>query len=193
MFEALERLLASRPLHEVQVIELIHESGISRASFYHYFASKNDVFAALLARLVDQVYDSTSPWIADSAHRPMLTSLRDSIELWVTHGPVVAAAVENVHADPQIGEAWDALVALFTGAIAKQIRRERRRGAAPGGVAAETMAALLVAGTERTLYAVMREFDPALDSVESALDAISAMWLATVYGDPARPAGSDGG
>jgi TetR/AcrR family transcriptional regulator, ethionamide resistance regulator len=187
VFAATERLLATTPLHELNVMEIIRASEISRASFYHYFASKYDVVAALLDQVIEEIYDSTEPWVADDAHQPMLTGLRNSVELWLQHGDVVAAAIENMHAEPHLREVWEALIDTFTQLIAKQIRRERRRKAAPAGAPAETIAAMLVLGTERTLYAAVRGYDPTLVTAEKAFDAISTFWLAAVYGDPHRP------
>src|SRR5881296_1292057 len=54
ILETAERLLAERPLHEVSVDDLARGAGISRPTFYFYFASKEAVLLTLMDRLVEQ-------------------------------------------------------------------------------------------------------------------------------------------
>src|SRR5213078_5343648 len=49
-----ERLLEERPLHEISVDDLARGAGISRPTFYFYFASKEAVLLTLLDRMVDE-------------------------------------------------------------------------------------------------------------------------------------------
>ena len=49
-----ERLLEERPLHEISVDDLARGAGISRPTFYFYFASKDAVLLTLLDRVVDE-------------------------------------------------------------------------------------------------------------------------------------------
>jgi AcrR family transcriptional regulator len=50
-----ERLLAERPLTDISVDDLAKGAGISRPTFYFYFASKDAVLMTLLDRVVQEV------------------------------------------------------------------------------------------------------------------------------------------
>src|SRR4051794_20816602 len=58
IFAATERLLATVPLHDVTVADIIREAGVSRATFYFYFSSKFAVVAALLASVMNEIFES---------------------------------------------------------------------------------------------------------------------------------------
>ncbi len=51
-----------RSLDELAVEDVLQEAGVSRASFYFYFESKNAIVAALLERIVDKVHAASLPW-----------------------------------------------------------------------------------------------------------------------------------
>src|SRR3954451_22752217 len=64
IFAATEALLGETTLQDLTVAQIIGRAGISRANFYHYFGSKFDVLAALVARLLDEAYQPDQPWSA---------------------------------------------------------------------------------------------------------------------------------
>src|SRR5215210_129378 len=49
---AFEDLLQDRPLHEIAIDDIARGAGISRPTFYFYFASKEAVLLSLLDRMV---------------------------------------------------------------------------------------------------------------------------------------------
>src|SRR5215210_7350847 len=63
IFAATERLLADVPLHELSVMQIIGEAGISRATFYFYFSSKFAVLGGLLAIVMDEIFASARPFV----------------------------------------------------------------------------------------------------------------------------------
>lgn len=185
IFTATERLLDERPLHDITVAQIIDAAGLSRASFYHYFASKYDVVVALLKRVFDEAYDDAQPWrepVGKSRARSMGASLRGTMQMWSGHGAVIRAAVENMHAVPELATAWQAMLEQFVGSIADQINYERERGAAPPGAPADMIATMLVCGAERAFYVGSHGLDPRLPDAQHAVDAIVAMTFAAIYG-----------
>src|SRR3954447_4189877 len=54
ILQTFERLLEERALHEISVDDLARGAGISRPTFYFYFASKEAVLLTLMDRLVEQ-------------------------------------------------------------------------------------------------------------------------------------------
>src|SRR6476469_5123050 len=54
ILETLERLLGERSLHEISVDDVARGAGISRPTFYFYFASKEAVLLSLFERMVGE-------------------------------------------------------------------------------------------------------------------------------------------
>src|SRR5947209_215272 len=54
ILQTAERLLGERPLRDISVDDLARGAGISRPTFYFYFASKEAVLLALMDGLVEE-------------------------------------------------------------------------------------------------------------------------------------------
>ncbi|WP_354698897.1 TetR/AcrR family transcriptional regulator [Paraconexibacter sp. AEG42_29] len=194
IFEATEQLLADERLHDLSVAQIIKAAGLSRASFYHYFSSKFEVVAALMARIWDEIYSDThteleGPW--EDPGDALRSSLRTGMEGWFAHKAVIHAVLENQHAVPALAEAWSALSGRFAAALAEQIRREREAGRAQAGPSAlppETIATMLVCGAERIFYVGSTGTDSRMRTHDQRLDAIVTIALAAIYGSPTGPA-----
>ena len=185
IFEATERLLQERPLHELTVAQIIAAAGISRGNFYHYFASKHDVLVALVQQIFEEVYGESQPWnepLGKSRDRTMAASVARSIDMWTSHGAVIRATVENMHAVPALATVWQTMLQRFVVTIADQIRYERDRGVAPAGAPPEMIATMLLCGAERSYYVGSFGLDDRLPSPQSAVDALVALTKAATYG-----------
>jgi AcrR family transcriptional regulator len=102
--------------------------------------------------------------------------------MWAERGAVSCAAIENIFSVPQVTAAWLAMRERFIGAVSEQVTHERAQGRAPAGPAAETLAAVLVSGVERTFYVGARGFDPALVSGGARFEAFTELTFAAIYG-----------
>lgn len=154
---------AEKQLREVgpdamTVESIANAAGINRASLYFYFRSKNDVLAALVERVVNEMVSgvATSDRIPDAA-RPegaaaaISEAIRRTALLWKTHGAVLRAAVDLAPSVEVIAELWnDARTQIAESAaaiIASQAGRDPElEGRLPEAVRA------LVAMTEREFY-----------------------------------------
>ncbi len=186
---ATESALATTPLHNLNVAQLIREAGVSRATFYSYFESKYDVVAALLARVMDQMYEFLGPL----AHREegstredaLRQTLTTSIALWREHAAVFRATHENWHAVPELRAMWLALVERFTDAVADVLVREAEPGSAIAVTARHRAAAVLWA-TERLIYVAISEADDDLVDDEQFVETLLALWVGTLFADTRR-------
>ncbi|WAJ43322.1 TetR/AcrR family transcriptional regulator [Mycobacterium sp. Aquia_216] len=182
----MERLLADQPLHEVSVEKILQASGVSRAAFYYYFSSKYDVVASLAETVLDEIYHLLDAWTdSDGEPSPALLQrgLRSGVDLWTTHGPLLAAMIENMHAADGLKESWVGFLDRFTQAVAAKIEGDRRNGTAPRGLPADAVAGVLVWSAERLLYLGLRGLDPAVPTVEAAGNALIVLWTAAIYGE----------
>src|SRR5262249_29684216 len=58
ILESTERLMQERPFHEISTDAIAAGAGITRPTFYFYFASKDAVLLALLDDLTRRVHDT---------------------------------------------------------------------------------------------------------------------------------------
>lgn len=54
-------MFAEKPYDDVFVEDIVMRAGVSRALFYHYFASKRDLYVAIFKRASDRLLARTSP------------------------------------------------------------------------------------------------------------------------------------
>lgn len=190
VFAATEKLLATTPLHEISVAQIIAEAELSRASFYHYFSSKHDVVTSLMTKIFRDMFVEThtrleSEW-TDPAEA-LRSSLRPAMESWFEHRAVISAVLENQHAVPDLAKVWSAVSEPFRAVLAAQIAQQRAIGRAPEGLPAEVIAAMMVSAAERIFYVGSTGTDPRLRTASHRLDATVAICLAAIYGDPRGP------
>ena len=180
VFEATEKLMESMPFADITVAKILKESGISRANFYHYFASKFDVLAALTAKILGDAYAVAGPWQAPTGRdraRSLDASLRETMDAWASHGTVMCAAIEWMHEVPEVAAAWSQMREQFVTAIAEQIRHE-----AAGDRHPDVTATVLVRGLERAFYVSHRGLDRRLPALASTVASLARITHDAIYG-----------
>ncbi len=174
-----EKLLAVKSFRELTVAEIISRTPYARSSFYHYFAGKDDVLVALAGSVYARALRDPSAWAArlGAEHDPDADSWGEVIQLWSRHGAVLGAVIEEMHAATGVAALWQAAADQVIAAVADQIRRRRSTRGSVEYPPADTMAAVLVCGIERTLYVVSRGLEPRFPTPGTAIEALD--WLAT--------------
>lgn len=186
---ATERLLERIPVHDMTVADIIGEAGVSRATFYFYFSSKFAVLNALLAQVMEEIYQVSQPYLNRDAGEPPATALRRGLEaatgVWSQHRAVLRATAQSWHAVPELQDLWLGVFERFTEAFAQEIDRERAAGIAPAGPDSRQLAACLLHGTERCLYIAGLRVDKNLPDEEAIVGALLALWQGSIYGPAA--------
>lgn len=183
-----ERLLGERPLQAISVDDLASGAGISRPTFYFYFASKEAVLLALMDRLVEQARSGVA--LADLAGDPesvLREGLRAIHETFAEHRAVTLAGIAARATSPAARELWERVMEGFVQESAAAIEAERTRGAAPPGPPARDLAVALNLMNERVLAASLQEEGPSL-SPAVLLDTLVEVWLRSIYGADGPPA-----
>ncbi len=183
-----EQLLEQRPLADISVDDLARGAGISRSTFYFYFASKEAVVLALLDRVVAEARAARTAALAGAtgardAWRAALVTVRDTFR---DHRALTAAATELLAASPEVQSLWSAVMEDFVTETAAAIEAERARGAAPPGPAARDLAVALNWMNERVIQVSVSGRGPGL-AEDDVLDVLLTVWLRTIYGTDAVP------
>ncbi|MGK5740117.1 TetR/AcrR family transcriptional regulator [Micromonospora sp. URMC 103] len=186
ILDALRELLRERTFDTLSVAEIIAAAGISRASFYFYFAGKQAALAELVRRAVSAGHEAAQPWVqATAGPRETLRAGVDAgAGLWLANAPVLRAIVESWASDPQLRELWLAQMATFTEAAITRIEADRRADPAVAarleGVDVPALAASLTWTGER-LYYLAASGVPPFDDRTVLVETLTHLWVSALY------------
>jgi TetR/AcrR family transcriptional regulator, ethionamide resistance regulator len=188
IFAATERLLAHTSARDLSVGKILEEAGIARGSFYHYFESKWDVVLKLARTVMEAIYARIAPFVqpeADDPREGLRRSIAEGCRLWSEHRAVVRVITEHWREVPELRTMWLEAMNQFVDGISATIERERERGRIAPGVDSRQLATVLMWSTAQSLYiAGLHEVDDLPDEA-AAQDGVTALWMGTLYGQPA--------
>jgi TetR/AcrR family transcriptional regulator, ethionamide resistance regulator len=182
ILQTAERLLSERSLHEISVDDLARGAGISRPTFYFYFASKEAVLLTLLDGLVEEARQGVAlAMLASDPPRVLRQGLQAIHETFLDHRSVTLAVVAARAGSVEVRELWARVMETFVQETSAAIESERARGAAPPGVPARDLAIALNWMNERVLHASFEGDGPAIGQA-TILDTLVEVWLRSIYG-----------
>ncbi|HEV2775905.1 MAG TPA: TetR/AcrR family transcriptional regulator [Solirubrobacteraceae bacterium] len=183
VLSAMEALLAEgMPYAALSVERIATRAGISRTAFYFYFADKRELLMRLASELSDEFYREADAWWsgAGDGSAQLTAAVGKIAALYRGHSPLVCAIVEVSAYDEVVGPFWRALVERFVDASARRIAAEIEAGHADAVLAPHAIAFSLVWMTERALYQMLTQDDPACG--DDLVRALARIWTSTVYG-----------
>ena len=184
VLEAFERLLEQRPLHAFSVDDVARGAGISRPTFYFYFASKEAVLVSLLERMLAQAAadrDASLAELAEDDPARWRHAVAAFYDIFRDHRAVTLASADARATSEQVRALWSRTVEGWVEETAAAITTERARGAAPEGVPARALAISLLQMNERVLHATFAGHEPAV-AEDEVLDVLLTVWMSAVYG-----------
>ena len=185
-----EELLQERSLHEISIDDIARGAGISRPTFYFYFASKEAVLLSLLERMLA----AASATRGDTLHRlpeDPPARLRESLtayyDVFRAHRAVTLAGADAAASSAEVRDVWGHIMEAWVQETAAAIESERARGAAPPGVPARDLAISLLLMNERVFHTAFAGHPPAVGE-DDVVDVLVSVWLSAIYGttDPPR-------
>lgn len=184
ILDTAERLLDEKSFAEITIDDLARGAGLSRPTFYFYFASKQAVLLALLDEVAHEAARRSSHVFDDLAQDPA-RSWRSAIEAFAdtfaAHRGVSVAAAAARATEPELAAQWTTLTKGWIAATAAAIQSERDRGASSAGPSPENLATALNLLNERMIVASLS--DPALPgAAEATVETLLHIWLSSIYG-----------
>jgi AcrR family transcriptional regulator len=187
ILDATERLLAGRRFESLSVADILDAAGVSRGSFYFYFANKHAVLAELVRRAVGSAHEAAGTWAGDESGAPgaaLRRGTREGSRLWREHAPVLRAIVENWQSDPALAALWTEVMDGFTVVAAERIAADRAAGLAPDrDDDPQVLASVLCWMSERAWYLAAIGHSGFTGEARLA-DALTEVWQAAIYGTP---------
>lgn len=184
ILDAAESLLATRGYADMTVADIAEAAGITRGALYFYFASKQDVLTALVARTVQALQEKSGAALVDTApiDEVINTALGRTVQLWREHGLVMRAAVDLSSTVPEIDHLWTGTADVFAEAITAVLSR----GGVPTGDGPGDASALgraLCWMIERSFYQASKN---SFDDLDDAAKTCQAVWIrmASIASEP---------
>ncbi len=172
------KLLARRPFGEVTIGEIASAAGVSRSSFYFYFADKTQLLLVLYSGVLEQMSAELERWFEDPdrhAEPWSETSVRAAVTVALRNSNVVVAALDSRGAHREIDEALSAFFDRAVGRCTLLIERERAAGLArTDGPSAHAIARALMHMTLHSIHELLRDGDSA--EAEALVDTLTVLW-----------------
>lgn len=143
ILDTARRLLADKPAERITIDDLVSGAGISRPTFYFYFASKQAVFEALLDPVAGAFIAVADGFLDNPPDRGELrASLGQLAAVWQEHGPIMRVMMDD-SAVGALRECRDRMIGRLVANATTRIERDRVSGLAPAGPPADVTAAVL--------------------------------------------------
>jgi AcrR family transcriptional regulator len=185
ILETAERLLEQHPLADISVDDLAKGAGISRPTFYFYFASKDAVLLTLLERVIAEA-DAALKRLIEGRPEDRSLLWRNGInvffETFGAHRSVCAAAVASKTTGTEAQELWSTSMQRWIDHIAGVIEAERASGAAPVTLPAHELSTALNLLNESVMTASFAGHQPSLPD-DRVLDNLVHIWTTSIYGE----------
>lgn len=181
-------MLEQRPFSDISVDDLAKGAGLSRPTFYFYFASKDAVLVRLFGRAIrasgaqQQQQSDTATEHPQQAWHDGIYAFFDSLR---PHRAVVLAGLSAMTTNSELREMWSTYMTGWIDYTAALITKERARGAAPDSIPAHDLATALNLMNERVVFAAQGSQKPTLPE-DAALEALAHIWITSIYGEAPR-------
>lgn len=186
ILDAMARLLDTGQLHQFSVENISQEAGVSRPTFYSYFASKLEIVLELYEVAAAEMYSAITPiWNRPADQAPpdaIREGLRAMVAAWVPRRAVFQASFELRYVDSDMMAATQRTIAYFADAIGAQLDTDRAAGIAPPGPPTGPLVTMLLWSSEHAVYIAGRGLSEDLPDEHAATLPLETMWLGALYG-----------
>lgn len=178
------RLIQQRSFADISVDDLARGAGISRPTFYFYFASKEAVLLSLMDPLIkraDTGFDNAMDSMPTEPHEAIRRGIEIFFSSFGSHPATARAGAEAANSSPEFRAIWAALMQKWIGLTAALINLERERGAAPETLPALDLATSLNLMNEKMMMATLADDRPSVEH-DRVVDTLTHIWLTSIYG-----------
>lgn len=179
LLDVAESLLAEGRFESATPQEIAAEAGISRPTFYFYFASKHALLVALVEKTLDELTDEIKRALrpTDEAPRAAMRALmRGLADLWCRHHGALIAAADLAGSAPTVFERIRAVIEEPTPDMASLLLRIGGNELTRDLSSAERLAVRLAWMTERNFYVLARE-RASRGQFYALADELTEIWL----------------
>ena len=178
-------LLAKKKFNDISVDDLAKGAGLSRPTFYFYFASKEAVLLSLLDPLIqaaDKGFDGAMEKLPADPRRAIRVGIQMFFDAFAAFPVIARAGTDAVATSPEARELWAGFMQKWINQTAALIDAERDRGAAPDTIPALDLATSLNLMNERMIMATLSDEAGAV-ARDRIVETLTHVWLTSIYGE----------
>jgi AcrR family transcriptional regulator len=167
---------------ELSVEAIITAGGISRSTFYVYFADKGDLLVAMAQDVIGDLVATGSSWWdlpVEATKADLHKALRIPIDTYRAHRTILGTVAETAAYDGRVREQQQSLIDQVAASLATYLADAQRAGAADPELDARRTAQWIIWMIERGLYQFVGAADG--DEVERLLDALTDIVWRVIY------------
>ena len=184
ILEAAEAAVAELDWGDLTVELLMERTGMTRSSFYHYFASLEEVAMALFGRIEAEIGEAVDDWLVGEPPGDPLavttTHLTRLFAIWAKHADLMRAIQQAGARDRRVYEQWRGrVVEAYVAKTAAFIRRQVARGLSDAPDPDQLAHALIWMNTGVSSDLTSR---PQPEPAERVVSALARVWNASIYG-----------
>jgi AcrR family transcriptional regulator len=159
LLEAAEELFAERGYKQTTVAHITERAAVSRATFYVYFSSREEVFRALAQRVRDEIAEvqRAASRRSDDPRVIIETSIRPALEIFARKTRLITVIQHQALSDPDVAALWDEIQQGPSRVDAAFIRLLQERHGAEPAASADTVAEVVSAALLHLASVIARD------------------------------------
>lgn len=161
LLDAAEQMFSEQGYKQTSVAQVAERAGVSRASFYVYFSSREEVFRALAQRVHDEI-NNVQQTAGDSSTDPrdvIAVAIDAALRVYARKTRLLAVIAHQALTDDTVAALWQRILSAPSEVDAKFIRRLQRRHGARPAASTELIAEVVTASLFR--FAALAADSPA--------------------------------
>jgi AcrR family transcriptional regulator len=178
-----EHLIANGASYsDLSVEAIITAGGISRSTFYVYFADKGDLLVAMAQDVIGDLVATGPSWWdlpVDAGRADLHEALRIPIDSYRAHGTILGIVAETAAYDPRVREQQQSLIDQVVKSLARYITDAQAAGSADAELDPLRTAKWIIWMLERGLYQLAGSIDA--DETERQLEALTDIIWRVIY------------
>ena len=168
---AARSVFAERGYHQASVADILIAAGVARGTFYNHFESKREVFAAVLAELMEEIVAVVKPIDVGA---PIAAQVEENLRritraLAGVGGAARILFTDALSVDKDGEEALSAFYAFALARVERALRRGQQLGVVRGGEVRQTARCLLGMLKEPVIQARLAGEDLDGDALATAI------------------------
>lgn len=164
---------------------ITNAANTAHGTFYLHFRNKEDAFGRVMAAVMDEMYERTTP--PDHFLEPadvVRNAVAGYLDVFVAHRGLWRALLEGMLQNPAIERMWLELRVPFAERIVRAMKRARDAGRARGDIDFERAALALCAMCEWYAFTNFNLHGPGVvDDVDTVVDTLADLWYHAAYVD----------
>ncbi|WP_454618114.1 TetR/AcrR family transcriptional regulator [Bradyrhizobium cenepequi] len=183
ILRAAEEVFSSKGFFDATVAEIVEKAGVSRGTFYLYFKNREEVFSALLSRVVGEMFILSASHETGTLQERVESANRAYLEMFRRHREFMRSVIQVATFDSNVALALNSLRNKFIERVRKHLERSKEKGILYDADPAIT-SFLLVIMVEFTAYSWLSfgwEPDKERFDFEKVVKEASSLWSRAVY------------